>query len=543
MKTAVIYSRVSTQEQSYQSQFDDLQKYAKLSNVKVVEVFGEKASGYDLSVERTEYDNMKEYVLKNNVKNILCWELSRFGRNTLHTLNEIEFFKQNGIDIFFKKENITTLSDEPTSKLLLTLLSSIAEMERNTIVSRSIRGRTSAAEKGKRIGFAIMPYGFSADDKGYITINEEEAKIVNMIYDQYSKGTGTGEIANKLNSLGIQTRNALRGRKRTVKGGKEIEILWRQNTLRKILKSTLYKGERTYREHTVINIPQIVNEELWNKVQENFKSHVGYVNATKYEYLFKSKVFCGECGLMYKTESRQYKTYLASYYSCYGRKDKGIKCKNGQIRSKFLDEKVYDLLFRHKDVMLKVYKDRAKTFKVEEKKSQITFYDGLIEKEEQKKKRLVTLFKDGFISEPEFNTDQRKIKSEILKHQGSISAINKEIETFSDLNLAGTLTSLLTETDFNIKREFILKYVDKITVSKVNQTNIDFTKLSYTEMKNMVQKHLPALRNDDKLMYIEIYAFGNTSPLKLCLSSISDIAYTSDKLTYIMGHLSIDKRY
>jgi DNA invertase Pin-like site-specific DNA recombinase len=542
MKTAVIYSRVSTQEQSYQSQLDDLQKYSKLSNIKVVKVFGEKASGYDLSVERTEYDNMKEFVLNNDVKNILCWELSRFGRNTLHTLNEIEFFKQNGIDIFFKKENISTLSDEPTSKLLLTLLSSIAEMERNTIVSRSVRGRSSSAEKGKRVGFAIMPYGFSADDKGYITINEEEATVVRMIFDLYSKGIGSGEIANKLNSLGIPTRNKLRGMKRTLKGGNQIEILWRQNTLRKILKSTLYKGERTYREHTIVRIPQIVSEELWNSVQGNFQSHIGYVNATKYEYLFKSKVFCGECGLMYKTESRQYKTYLASYYSCYGRKDKGIKCKNGQIRSKFLDEKVYDLLFRHKDVMLKVYKDKAKTFKVEEKRSQIKFYEGLIEKEEAKKKRLVTLFKDGFIGENEFNSDQRKIKAEILKHQGSIDAINREIETFSDLNLAGTLSSLLTETDFNIKREFILKYVDKITVSKVNQTNIDFTKLSHTDMKTMIQKNLPSLRSDDKLMYIEIYAFGNISPLKLCLSSLSNIAYTSDKLTYILGHLSIDKK-
>ena len=47
---------------------------------------------------------------------------------------------------------------------------------------------------------------------------------------------------------------------------------------------------------------------------------------------------------------------------------------------------------------------------------------------------------------------------------------------------------------------------------------------------------------NDKLTYIEIYAFGNTTPLRLVLSSLTDICYMNSKLTYIMGHLPIDEK-
>ena len=92
MKKVVIYSRVSTEEQDFRSQVDELQKYADYSGFGVVEIFSEKVSGYKEDVERAAYDQMKEFVISNSIELILCWELSRFGRNSLHTLNEIDYF-------------------------------------------------------------------------------------------------------------------------------------------------------------------------------------------------------------------------------------------------------------------------------------------------------------------------------------------------------------------------------------------------------------------------------------------------------------------
>jgi len=120
----VLYSRVSTQDQDYKSQFDDLRKWCKLNSFKVTKVFGEKVSGYDITKERAEYEAMKEYVIENHIKSIACWEISRLGRSTSKTLAEIEFFSSHNVNIFFKKENLSTLSDNATNKLILTILSS-----------------------------------------------------------------------------------------------------------------------------------------------------------------------------------------------------------------------------------------------------------------------------------------------------------------------------------------------------------------------------------------------------------------------------------
>ena len=142
--------------QNWKTQERDLRSYAKYQKYKVVEAFGETVSGYDTSKERLEYEKMKSYVIDEKVDVVLCWEISRFSRNTRTALSEIEFFKKEGIGIYFKKENINTLDDNPNSKLMLTILSGFAEMERETIVQRTKRGLDDRAIKGKRVGLPLL---------------------------------------------------------------------------------------------------------------------------------------------------------------------------------------------------------------------------------------------------------------------------------------------------------------------------------------------------------------------------------------------------
>lgn len=143
--TAVLYSRVSTTDQDYQSQFDDLQKWAESNNYNVLKTFGEKVSGYDPNADRIAYNKMKQYILDNGIEHIICWEISRLGRSTVKTLSEIEYWSAEGVNIFFKKENMHTIEGTATNKAILAILSSLAEMERDNIVSRTVRGLYSEA--------------------------------------------------------------------------------------------------------------------------------------------------------------------------------------------------------------------------------------------------------------------------------------------------------------------------------------------------------------------------------------------------------------
>jgi len=527
MKT-VIYSRVSTQEQSFESQIDDLQKYAKINEHQIFEVFAEKVSGYNLLADRTEYDRMKEFVISNSIELIICWELSRFGRNSLHTLNEIDYFKKNKVDIYFKKENIFTMSDDPMAKLVINLLSSIAELERQSIVNRSERGRTSAAVKGKRTGFLIMPYGFKSVD-GYIAIEDEEAKNVKMMFDMAAQGFSLRAIVNKLNSLGIQTRKASLGKKKSIRNGQETQILWRTNTIRKILKSTLYKGERNYKGGIVVTIPQIVTEEVWNKTQQVFESHIGYVNTTKYDYLFKGKVYCGQCGYLMGTRTERRYAHLPSYYFCQSRREATIMCKCGQFDSKIFDNHIYNHMFKNQSIVENMYNETRKEFNLEEKQSQIKYYNGEILKQEAKKKRVNSLYRDGYYSDAEVKSEHTVIRNSIIEMENNIHKIETEINTHEEQNIGVVIGSLFLESRFDAKREFVSKFVDKVLIYNVEHNDIDFTSLN---LKNP--------NGNDKLIYVEVFAFSNPKPLKITLTNTSEQAFLSDKLEYANGHLSLN---
>lgn len=550
MKKAVIYSRVSTQEQSFQSQIDDLQKYAQYANIQIIETFAEKISGYNLSVERMEYDRMKEYVVNNGIDLILCWELSRFGRNSLHTLNEIDFFKKKNIDIYFKKENIFAMSEEPMAKLVLNLLTSIAEMERQTIVGRTFRGKVSAAQKGKRIGFAIMPYGFDADENGFIVINEEEAKYVSMMYDMASNGISLRAIVNKLNSLNIPTRKSSLGKKKTLRSGEIIDIQWRTNTVRKILTSTLYKGERNFKGDNLVKIPQIVTEEVWNKTQLIFSSHIGYINNTKYDYLFKGKMYCGNCGYIIGTRTEKRYSHLPSYYFCTARREPGIECKSGQFDSKVFDDLMYTQLFKNDSLVEKFHEESKKDFNLQEKQTQIEYFKGEIVRSDAKKKRVNNLYKEGFINESEVRQEHSVIRNHTIEMENNIAKIEKEIQNYRDFDVDYNLFKMTVESNFSIKQEFIAKFVDRINIYKVDTYDIDFTKLYSGGLDDMhIGKYsfdggMQQLKNphgNDKLIYVEIFAFGNPNPLKVSLTNVSRQCFISDKLHYENGNLTLNQ--
>jgi site-specific DNA recombinase len=501
MEQIVLYSRVSTQDQNYQSQFDDLRKWAKGNNFRVVETFGEKVSGYDLSAERLEFEKMKAYVLENKIPNIGIWEISRLGRSMVRTLNEIDFFNKHKINVHFKKEGLCSISNNVTNTLLLTILSSMAEMERNSIVDRSIRGRISAAMKGKATNYGIMPYGYTKDDEGMLIVHIEEAKIIKLIYDLGIKGMAVRAIATHLNSLAIPTRHTLSGRKRTLYSGKEVKVLWRSNTVRRILQSKLYKGERTYRD-LELKVPSIISEVDWNKVQERFSENVGYINNTKNEYLFKGKLRCGKCGLIYSTQSRNNQ---GTYY-CSGRKDKGVNCKNGGISSSFVDKQLWKALLSYPD-FFKSSKNDFENKKGQSKiLAQIRFYKSEIEKLEAKKKRIIKLYSDGYYNEDEFRKEQLVIKNSSTEYANNMRVLDNTLKTEDNMAWPKIISNILISKDFNVRRETIENLIDKVLVNTIIETNLKFEK----ETQKL-----------DKIVSMEIYSYGALKPLKVTLTTRS----------------------
>lgn len=156
MKKVVILARVSTDKQEYQRQVNELTDYCNRVGWNIEKVFSNKVSGAKCIEERTEIQELIEYVRNNAIDKVVCLEISRLGRNTLEALKVIQLLNQHNVSLFVKNYNLETLNDDgkvnPVATLICTILLEIASMERLTIRERMASGRNQYIEKCRKEG-------------------------------------------------------------------------------------------------------------------------------------------------------------------------------------------------------------------------------------------------------------------------------------------------------------------------------------------------------------------------------------------------------
>ena len=152
MKVA-IYCRTSKIDQNPENQKIELEKYAK-------------AMGYDYKVFEEQESTRKTRPVKNDIFQdalrkkwdlILVWKLDRWARSMQELINDLELLKQNNVQFKTLKENIV-LDDNPTNKLMINILSSFAQFERDIIRERTMAGLERARQQGKKLGRPKSPH-------------------------------------------------------------------------------------------------------------------------------------------------------------------------------------------------------------------------------------------------------------------------------------------------------------------------------------------------------------------------------------------------
>lgn len=158
MKSAVIYARVSSvgDRQSTLRQISDLKEYANHNALKIVQIFDEHISGAKRNEERPVLVDCLDYCEANHVDDILVSELSRLGRNVDEVLSVVRRCKDNHVNIFFQKENLSLFNVDGTKNpflnIFISVLGTCAEMERENIQYRLQSGRKMYVENGGVLG-------------------------------------------------------------------------------------------------------------------------------------------------------------------------------------------------------------------------------------------------------------------------------------------------------------------------------------------------------------------------------------------------------
>ena len=150
-RKAVIYSRVSTNEQTVENQLRVLREVAEKRGLEVVrEISDEGISGAKGRDERQGFDELIKGSVKNEWDIILVWDVSRLGRSLQHLVSFLEDIQSANCDMYIHQSGIDTST--PSGKMMFGMLSVFSEFERSMIRERVIAGQQRAKSEGKHIG-------------------------------------------------------------------------------------------------------------------------------------------------------------------------------------------------------------------------------------------------------------------------------------------------------------------------------------------------------------------------------------------------------
>ncbi len=368
------YTRVSTAMQtdsySLDAQKARMKAFADFNDYEIVGTY-EDAGKSGKSIEgRLEFNRMMEDIKsgKDGVSFVLVFKLSRFGRNAADVLSTLQVMQDFGVNLICVEDGIDSSKD--TGKLMISVLSAVAEIERENIRVQTMEGRIQKAREGKWNG-GFAPYGYQLID-GKLQINEEEAEAIRVIFDQYvHTDIGANGVAKYLENHGIHKIQRQNGK----------NPLFDAHLVRLILKNPVYCGKiaygrrKTEKVHGTRNeyhlVEQdnyilvdglhdaIIEEDVWQAAQVKL-----IARAKKYEHVNRGKdakthllsgiVKCPVCGAgMYgnksikrKKDGTKYKDFY--YYGCKHRTmTRGHKCDyKKQVREELLDDAVAEVIVK-----------------------------------------------------------------------------------------------------------------------------------------------------------------------------------------------------
>lgn len=208
MDKVVIFARVSTDRQEYQRQLIELREYCSKMDWEVVREFANKVSGARKNEERSEIKDLINFVNENEIRRVVCLEISRLGRNTLEALKVIQTLTDHKVSVHIKNYNLETLTPDeqinPVASLICTILLEVASMERLTIKERMTSGRNQYIKKCRENGIKMgRPSTYRKSEAEYKEQYSKELSLLKKGISLRNVSSLTGTSINTLRKLRV----------------------------------------------------------------------------------------------------------------------------------------------------------------------------------------------------------------------------------------------------------------------------------------------------------------------------------------------------
>ena len=305
-----IYTRVSTTMQvdgySLDAQKEKLKRYAEFQNMEIVNEYSDEGKSGKSVEGRPEFQRMLDNIENgtDKVQFLLVFKLSRFGRNAADVLNSLQRMQDFGVNLICVEDGIDSSKD--SGKLMISVLSAVAEIERENILVQTMEGRKQKAREGKWNG-GFAPYGYELVN-GELQIAEDEAEIIRLIYDKFiHTNMGISAIAAWLNQHGYKKK----------KRQNNTLDAFASSFIKGVLDNPVYCGKLAYGRRKNEKVSGTRNEYRIVK-QENYMLHdgihEGIISETDWELAHQKRE---KTGVKYeKTHSLDHEHILSGILRC-----------------------------------------------------------------------------------------------------------------------------------------------------------------------------------------------------------------------------------
>ena len=521
-KRCVIYVRVSTAMQvdgySLSAQKEYLIDYAKRNNMIIVEEYEDAGkSGKSIEGRPAFQKMMKDVENCLSIDCVLVFKLSRFGRSAADILTSVNFLKDYGISLIAASDGID--SGTSSGRLIISVLSAVAEIERENIMEQTMAGRREKARQGKWNG-GFPPYGYDLKD-GILIINEEEAKVVKEIFEMYATGKMTTGDMRKYLDLHYPRFDRV----------KKAYCKWSDSGIKYVLDNEIYLGLMPYGKkrkekikgtrNDYHRVPKtdymkekgmheaIISEELFEKVRKRrLNNKLKVTEGRKKVHLLSDLVICPYCKknlIVYKRRRKNIngEDYYATYYLCNNNINHSIKkdfpCEyDNKIPAEAIEKVVLDLIEKlSKKTILKdiIEKELSTTESKEQLNKDIEAYEEKY-KDLNKKKNIVLSEIDSLsTNDPAYLIKTQDLTRRLDNFYSEMTSITTLLEesyeklnniTSQSLNADNILDiikgtgSIIKTLDSKDQKILIHKVIDSIELkAKPDETNNPIKRISF----------------------------------------------------------------
>lgn len=489
------YARVSTdkdeQLHSLQSQISFFNDYiSKVPNWCFIGSYIDEGISGTQVKKRDEFLRMTRDAKKHKFDLILTKEISRFSRSTLDSIKYTQELLSNGVGVYFLNDNINTIL--PDSELRLTIMSSIAQDEVRKLSERVSFGMKRSIDNGVVLGCSNI-YGY-VKDKGKLVIDDEQAKMIKIIFDRYANTTdGLSKVSRYLYSLGYKS-----------KTGKRIDT----TILTRIIENPKYKGYYCGHKSKVLdyrtkqkkrlnesdwiiykdydNVPPIVSEELWERAnvklkerQDSFTNRAVNKAVFQNRYTYSGKIYCGCHNLTYHRTSAG-KRKNNPVWECQVYRKESLKgCSNPRVFELELDEVFKDMfnkLFKRRNNIFDEILNECKNYlETNNNDIEIKNIESKILVLNNKKDKLLELVIEEYLSKEDYKKQVDLINEDLTIYQTKMNELKSNKKDKNNIeNKISEIKNALEKCleDNECYSDVFNELIDRIIVHKQNDKQI-----------------------------------------------------------------------